>query len=69
MTTIFSGRTRAETKRKALTYWANNRETLGLSMREFFDRCSLSPDGTMIVFHQKQQRASLPAGLLQRLRR
>ena len=50
MTTTFTGRTRAETKRKALAYWVDNQESLGLTMREFFDRCSLSADGTMIVF-------------------
>ena len=30
MTTTFTGRTRAETKRKALTFWVDNREKLDL---------------------------------------
>jgi hypothetical protein len=51
MTTTFTGRTRAETKRKALAYWVDNRESLGMSMRDFFERCSISADGTSIVFH------------------
>lgn len=50
MTTTFTARTRAETKRKALAYWVDNRETLGLTMREFFERCAISSDGTAIVF-------------------
>lgn len=68
MTTTFTGRTRAETKRKALAYWVDNRDTLGLSMREFFDRCSLSVDGTMIVFLQPVKAVSAGARLFARLR-
>lgn len=68
MTTTFTGRTRAETKRKALAYWVDNRDTLGLSMREFFDRCSISADGTMIVFLQPMKPLSHARGLLARLR-
>ena len=68
MTTLFSGRSRAETKRKALLYWANNRETLRLTMREFFERCSLSPDGTAIVFHHQAPEAKPLPRLFARLR-
>ena len=54
MTTVFTARTRAETKRKALAFWVENRERLGLSMREFFDACTISPDGTSIAFQMPQ---------------
>lgn len=70
MTTTFTGRNRAETKRKALAYWVDNRDTLRLSMREFFDRCSLSADGTAMVFHHRAgARPRSPIRLLARLRR
>lgn len=67
MKTTFSGRTRAETKRKALAYWAHNRETLGMNMREFFEHCSISADGTAIVF-QPLSRAPIRS-FFSRLRR
>lgn len=67
MKTTFNGRTRAETKRKALAFWAHNRETLGLNMREFFERCSISTDGTTIVF-SPPRRESKPMRFLSRLR-
>lgn len=51
MTTTFTGRTRAETKRKALAYWVDNRDSLRMNMREFFEHCAISADGTSIVFH------------------
>lgn len=68
MTTTFTGRTRAETKRKALSYWVDNREKLALSMREFFERCSLSADGTAIVFHPVERTTAARFPLLARLR-
>ena len=46
----FSGRDRTQVKQKALDYWYANRRTLRLSMREFFARCRLSPDGRAITF-------------------
>ena len=63
MTTVFTGRTRAETKRKALAFWVENREPLRLSMTEFFDACTISPDGTSIAF-QKPQPAPMKLRLL-----
>ena len=67
MKTTFNGRTRAETKRKALAFWAHNRDALGLGMREFFERCSISADGTTIVF-SPPARESSPLRFLARLR-
>jgi len=48
----FTGRTRAETKRRALDYWVANQDKLGIPMRDFLARCAMSPDGTLIVFRQ-----------------
>lgn len=68
MATTFTGRTRAETKRKALAYWVDNRDALRLNMREFFDRCSLSTDGTVIVFLHPVKAPSAGVRLFARLR-
>jgi hypothetical protein len=46
----FSGRDRVHAKRKALDYWYNNRDVLGLSVMDFFRRCRLSPDERTITF-------------------
>lgn len=66
MTTTFTGRTRAETKRKALAYWVDNHDSLGLTMREFFDRCALSADGTAIVFQSPERQKSFGLRLFAR---
>ena len=46
----FSGRDRLQAKRKALDFWVENRAVLQLSMRDFLDRCRISPDHRKIVF-------------------
>ena len=69
MKILFTGRSRAETKRKALAYWVDNQHTLGLGMRAFFERCALSADGTTLVFRHETAKPSPGRGLLARLRR
>ena len=59
MTIRFTGRTRAETKRKALGYWVDNQDRLQISMRDFLARCTMSPDGTTIVFASEQPQPRL----------
>ena len=49
----FSGRDRVQTKRKALDYWYHNRDTLRLSMRDFFSHCRMSPDERTITFSSR----------------
>ncbi|MFH0900586.1 MAG: hypothetical protein V2A73_08150 [Pseudomonadota bacterium] len=48
----FNGRDRAQTKRKALDYWYQHRDSLKLSLRDFFMRCRSSSDGLKIIFMQ-----------------
>lgn len=47
----FEGRDRAHVKRKALHYWATNAGRLGLSLRQFLERCRMDGDQRRIVFH------------------
>lgn len=50
----FQGRSAQEAKRRALNYWYQNHEVLGLSLARFFAQCrgSQSAAGsTMIVFY------------------
>ena len=37
----FTAATARLAKRRALTYWYNNRTSLGMSMNQFFHRCRL----------------------------
>ncbi len=53
-TVKFKGRTRADSKRRALNYWYQNRDTLRLDLRTFFDQCRLQPDDSTIVFYATQ---------------
>jgi hypothetical protein len=46
----FSGRDRVDVKRRALDYWYQNRERLGLSLCRFLLQCKMSGDGRTIVF-------------------
>jgi hypothetical protein len=46
----FSGRDRAQVRRKALDYWYHNREYLKLDLKDFLTRCKLSPDERTIIF-------------------
>jgi hypothetical protein len=46
----FSGRDRAHAKRKALNYWYQHRDELGMTLRDFFLRCRLSSDQRTITF-------------------
>ena len=55
----FLGRTRADTKRKALDFWVSNQRQLDLTLREFFERCRISQDGKRITFYA---RLPTPAG-------
>ena len=63
MTIRFTGRTRAETKRKALGYWVNNQDRLRISMKEFVQRCAMSAEGTTIVFNEEVQKEKRPLWL------
>ena len=47
----FTGRTRSDAKRKALTYWFMNQASLAMTIREFSARLVLLPDGKSIVFY------------------
>jgi len=53
ITREFRGMSARVAKRRALQYWYQNRDTLGLSMTEFFGRCRLcsSGDSTRITFY------------------
>jgi hypothetical protein len=47
----FCGRDREDARREARRYWEENRDMLGLSLREFCDRCvSIGRHGETIVF-------------------
>lgn len=47
----FRGRDREEARREARRYWEENRDNLGLSLREFCDRCvSIGRNGDIILF-------------------
>ena len=48
----FTGRTRSDTKRKALNYWYMNQTSLAMTIREFSARLVLLPDGKSIVFYE-----------------
>lgn len=43
----FSGLSARVAKRRALQYWYNNRDSLGLSLNEFFGRCRLRTTGAV----------------------
>ncbi len=49
----FSGLSPRVAKRRALQYWYNNRDSLGLSLSEFFGRCRVRSAGraTHITFY------------------
>jgi len=49
----FSGLSPRVAKRRALQYWYNNRDDLGLSLSQFLERCRLRETGsaTHIVFY------------------
>jgi hypothetical protein len=59
---FFSGRDRVHVKRKALDYWYQNRQSLGLNLCAFLCRCTLSGDGRTITFTAPE--SSLPASLM-----
>lgn len=46
----FSGRNRAQVKKKALEYWFNNKDRLRLTLGDFVSRCRLSADARTITF-------------------
>ena len=46
----FEGRSRAEAKRTALTFWIENQDSLSMSLREFLEACRTSGEGTEILF-------------------
>ena len=46
----FSGHDRLQVRRKALDYWYQHRNELGLNLRAFLERCLLSGDGRTIIF-------------------
>ena len=46
----FCGRDRTHAKRKALDFWYQNRDRLGMTLRDFFQRCRLSSDERTIIF-------------------
>jgi hypothetical protein len=48
----FSGRERADVKRKALDFWYHNRAALNLTMRDFSPVAASRPDGRSITFHR-----------------
>jgi hypothetical protein len=56
-TVAFNGKSRTHVKRKALEYWYQNRSVLQLSLRDFFQRCRLRPDGKAITFSTLSTRA------------
>ena len=53
ITREFCGLSSRVAKRRALQYWYLNRDTLNLSLSEFFERCRLrrSGDATHITFY------------------
>jgi len=54
VTREFSGLTAHVAKRRALNYWYQNRDDLGMSLSEFFGRCRVSTHGraTQITFYR-----------------
>ncbi len=46
----FNGRDRVHVQRLALNWWYTHRQQLGLCLKDFFLRCSLSDDGRTITF-------------------
>lgn len=53
----FEGRSRTETKRKALAYWIDHQDRLRLSLREFLGGCAATPDGLVISFRMPTGRS------------
>ena len=47
----FKGRTRADSKRRALAWWYTHQSHLGVDVRAFFNCCRLLVDGRTIVYH------------------
>ena len=41
----FKARSPRLAKRRALAYWYQNQSNLGLSMRQFFERCRIREEG------------------------
>lgn len=56
---IFDGLSARMAKRRALNYWYLNRESLGMSVAEFFGHCRVSTRGgrTRIVFNRERDAA------------
>jgi hypothetical protein len=54
----FTGSDLAQARRKALDFWYNNREHLGLSLRDFFALCRMRDEGRTIVFLAHVSQAS-----------
>ncbi|MBU0553274.1 hypothetical protein KKF91_11975 [Myxococcota bacterium] len=50
---VFNGLSPHLAKRRALNFWYTHRESLGLTVSEFFQHCRISHEGavTRIVFH------------------
>jgi hypothetical protein len=44
------GKNRDEVKKRALDYYFCNREQLGETMKDFFKRCTIDPNGKTIVY-------------------
>lgn len=69
MTIRFNGRTRADAKRRALAYWVANQERLQMTFKDFLSACTMTPDGTTIVFARavqqpRRERKARPRWLL-----
>jgi hypothetical protein len=49
----FQGRTAQEAKRRALSYWYQHHQSLGMSLAQFFAQCrgSQAAAGAMITFY------------------
>jgi hypothetical protein len=45
----FTGRTTQEAKRRALGYWYQNHDRLGLSLAQFFAACRSAQTATQVV--------------------
>ena len=53
----FSARDRSRAKQEALRYWVAHRDELGITLREFNQRCVMLGDGTTILLLRPQPTA------------
>ncbi|RME54832.1 MAG: hypothetical protein D6795_03750 [Deltaproteobacteria bacterium] len=47
---VIEGRNRADTKKRALSFWFKNRTHVNQDLKGFLAHCRINPEGTRIVY-------------------